>query len=113
MTIKPEIPVIYASISNREDINVNPTRADSVGSVLESTQAKAYHGLLAQGFTVEKEAREYIVSLELALRDALSNQFLADRIRELADDPVAMQGRGEIWGDVLRLVALKLAPQSL
>jgi hypothetical protein len=111
MSIEKGIPSIYASIGNREDVNVNPTRADSVASVLQSTQAVAYRNSRA---SFSKEASEYVTSLEVALRDALSDQFLADRIRELANDPVAMQGRGEIWGDVLRLVALKLAPpQSL
>jgi hypothetical protein len=76
--------------------------------------AKAYNQLIAQGFTVEKEAREYIAVLELALREALSKETLAEHIRELASDPEAMQGRGEIWGDILRLVANKLSPpQSL
>jgi hypothetical protein len=106
MPIEKAIPTIYASISNREDVNVNPTRADSVGSVLQSTQAVAYRNSLV---SFSKEANEYVTSLELALLEALSDQFLADRIRELAEDRNLVSS--VLYGG-LKMIADKLAPQK-
>jgi hypothetical protein len=113
MTIEKGIPTIYASIGNREDIDTNQKRAEVIGSVFQSESAQKYHALIKEGFTFDKEAREYVAQLENALREALSPQTLAEQIRELANDPEAMQGRGEIWGDILRLVAKKIAPPSI
>jgi hypothetical protein len=110
---KENIPVIYASIGNREDVNVNPSRAEILMGVFETPIAQTYHSCKNAPGWLSDERDQYINHLEQALLEALSPQFLADRIREVAEDPKTLEGRGPIWVDILKLVADRISPKSM
>lgn len=107
---RQSIPIIYASIGDREDVNVNPTRAQVVLSVLTSPLAKTYHAWLDSSGDAVNE--DYVNQLEVALLEALSPEFLADRIREVVNNRNIVRAEEGIYQDVLKIIANRIARQS-
>jgi hypothetical protein len=103
-----KIPVIYASIGDRSDINVNPSRTEVVASVFDSANAREYRRGV---FSSSRDVRDdYINQLEVALLEAISPQFLAERLREIAEDQNIVSPT--LAGDIKK-IANKISPKSM